>query len=168
MELSRAHATIFLDPGVSAPIEALRQRWDPAMAGQIAAHATLVYPEEVPDLDALVGRVALAAARTEPFSLRITVPFCLGSPDAGVFVHVEDETGRMQEMRKHITAPPYRAVDFPPHVALVHPRTSVRGVQAWAQLSDRRWDIRSPVTEVAITTFDGEAWEVAGRFPLTG
>ena len=44
----RAHATAFLDPRYSGPVEDLRARWDPVMAGQIAAHVTLIYPEELP------------------------------------------------------------------------------------------------------------------------
>lgn len=168
MEPSRAHATIFVDPSVSGPIESLRARWDPAMAGQIAAHTTLVYPEEVPDYEALAGRVALAAATTAPFRLLITSPFFLRTPDAGVFVHVEDPTGGFRAMRRHITSPPFTAVDFPPHVTVVHPRTSVRGMQAWESIGDLRWDIEFVATEVAITLFTGEGWEIAGRFPLTG
>jgi len=40
------HLTIFLPACVSGPIEAIRREWDPVMAAQIAAHMTLVYPQE--------------------------------------------------------------------------------------------------------------------------
>jgi hypothetical protein len=48
-DLIRHHATGFLDTRFSRPVEELRSRWDQVMASQIAAHVTLVYPEEVPD-----------------------------------------------------------------------------------------------------------------------
>jgi hypothetical protein len=67
IRLPRHHVTAFLDPGRSQFVEQLRRTWDPGMAEQIAAHVTLVYPEEIPDAAELAAKAALAAARTPAF-----------------------------------------------------------------------------------------------------
>jgi hypothetical protein len=64
--------------------------------------------------------------------------------------------------------PPGRAVDFPPHVTIVHPRTSSLGQQAWTQLGAARSDVRSTITHVAITAFSGDRWQTVQRLPLAG
>jgi hypothetical protein len=115
--LTRHHVTAFVDPAVSEPVEELRRRWDPQMAGQIAAHVTVVYPEEIPDSASLEERAAAAAA----------VP-----------------SGSM--------------ISFPPHITIVHPRTSGLGEQAWAGLAACSLGIRFTVICVAITAFDGDRW----------
>jgi hypothetical protein len=68
---ARHHATAFLDPQHSGPAEDLRARWDPVMARQIAAHVTLIYPEEVPGGADLGQLAAAAAARTAPFTIAL-------------------------------------------------------------------------------------------------
>jgi hypothetical protein len=45
-ESASAHATVFLG-AAGAAVDELRRTWDPAMANQIAAHVTIVYPSEV-------------------------------------------------------------------------------------------------------------------------
>ena len=49
MPLTRYHATVFLSSPASYALEELRRAWDPGMARQIAAHVTLIYPEEITD-----------------------------------------------------------------------------------------------------------------------
>jgi hypothetical protein len=60
VHLIRHHATAFLTPPGSQTIENARRAWDPLMARQIAAHLTLIYPEEIPD----AGDLAARAPRT--------------------------------------------------------------------------------------------------------
>lgn len=57
-------------------------------------------------------------------------------------------------------------VDFPPHVTIVHPRTSGLREQAWRQLASIRMDIQFTITHVAITAFSGDRWQTLSRLPL--
>lgn len=70
-------------------------------------------------------------------------------------------------MREAVLHPPFRAATFPPHVTLVHPRTSRRGRDFW----EAGWQHEGQeftVDEIAITAFDGARWMVLMRFALTG
>jgi len=53
-------------------------------------------------------------------------------------------------------------------VTIVHPRTSRRGGQAWAELASTRVDACFTITEVTITAFNGDRWPVLQVLPLTG
>jgi 2'-5' RNA ligase superfamily len=154
--LTRHHVTAFVDPAVSGPVEELRRRWDPQMAGQIAAHVTVVYPEEIPDPASLRERAA-AAATTAPFDLVTGPAFYDGSPCGGVFLHVHDLDGGLRAFRT-AAVPAGSMISFPPHITIVHPRTSGLGEQAWAELAACSLSIRFTVTCVAITAFDGDRW----------
>ena len=160
------HATAFLDAGHSGPVENLRARWDPVMARQIAAHVTLIYPEELPDGADLGQLAAAAAARTPKFSIALGPAFYVGSPADGVFLHVHD-IDRGIALFRAIAVPPARMIDFPPHVTVVHPRTSDRGRQAWDELADTHIDARFTVTQVAVTAFSGNRWQTLRLLPLT-
>src|ERR1700722_9002712 len=161
--LLRYHATAFLDKASSAPIEALRAQWDPVMASQIDAHLSLIWPEEVPDHRELERRARRAAALVPPIFITITTPFYVGDPKDGVFFEVTDAEGGIADFRSK-AAPTEGAIDFPPHVTIVHPRTSALGGEAWRQLEGLRLDISTVVTEVSITAFDGTRWLTVERF----
>ena len=167
LQLSRHHVTAFLDPGRGQFVEQLRRTWDPGMARQIAAHLTLVYPEEIPDAAELAARAALAAARTPPFAIAVGSPVHAGSPADGVFLRVGDVDGGIGAFRAAFLAAA-DALGFPPHITIVHPRTSRRGGQAWAELAGTRIGACFTITEVAITAFDGDRWPVLQVLPLTG
>jgi GNAT superfamily N-acetyltransferase len=156
-----AHATIFLPPGVAGPVEAARRRWDPDMAAQIAAHVTLVYPHEVPSPDRLVERVRTAAAAVAPFRLRLGGLACLEHPENGVYLAVEDVDGGYRALRDAVLGPPFRPAVVPPHVTLVHPRTSRRGRELWDSGADRHHEGEFTADQVAITVFDGARWITA-------
>lgn len=166
-ELARHHATVFLDPERSWPVEELRSRWDAQMASQIAAHITLLYPEEIPDPAELDQLAQAAAACTPPFTITLGPAFYVGSPADGVFFHVHDSDSGIRSFRSR-AVPPARAIEFPPHVTIVHARTSRLGQQAWQALTEVRLDARFTVTEVAITASDGSRWHTVRRLPLTG
>ena len=155
--LIRHHVTAFVDPAVSEPVEKLRRRWDPQMAAQIAAHVTLVYPEEIPGPASLLERAAAAAASTAPFDLETGPAFYDGSPSGGVFLQVRDRGGGLRAFRA-AAVPAGSMIGFPPHITIVHPRTSGLGEQAWAELAACSPSIRFTVTCVAITATDGHRW----------
>ncbi len=165
--LARPHATAFLDPRHSGPVETLRSRWDPVMARQIAAHLTLVYPEELPPGADLRHLAAAAAASTAPFSIALGPAFHTGSPADGVFLHVHDPDGGIARFRS-TAVPPGHMIDFPPHVTIAHPHTSDRGRHAWDELAGTRIDARFTITHVAITAYDGNRWQTLQLLPLTG
>jgi len=166
-EPRRPHATAFLDPRHSGPVEDLRARWDPVMAGQIAAHVTLIYPEEFPP-DADPEQLAAAgAAATAPFRIATGPAFYVGSPADGVFLGVHDLDAGLARFRAAAVRPG-RMIDFPPHVTIVHPRTSDRGRQAWDELAGARIDAVFTVTHVALTADTGHHWQTLRLIPLTG
>jgi 2'-5' RNA ligase superfamily len=113
--LTRHHVTAFMDPAVSGPVEELRRRWDPQMAAQIAAHVTVIYPEEIPGPARLQERAAAAAAETAPFDLETGPAFCDGPPSGGVFLRIHDPDGGLRAFRA-AAIPAGRAISFPPHL----------------------------------------------------
>ena len=138
------------------------------MAAQIAAHVTVVYPQEAPIPDLLIERVRAASDRIPPFRLRLGRVVAFENPEDGVYVTVEDIDGGYGAMRAQVLRPPFHGVAFRPHVTLVHPRTSGRG----AEYRDRGWTRHEAVEftahEVAITASDGVNWAVLGTFQLRG
>jgi 2'-5' RNA ligase len=164
---TRHHATAFLDPRDSGPVEELRSRWDPLMAQLIAAHVTLIYSEEIPDPAQLEQLAAIAAASTPPFTIALGPAFYVGSPADGVFFHVHDPEGGIGSFRAR-TVPAGQVIDFPPHVTIVHPRTSRLGEQAWNDLATARVAARFILTQVAVTASSGDRWQTLRLLPLTG
>jgi 2'-5' RNA ligase len=165
--LTRHHATAFLAADGSRAIEELRLTWDPRMARQIAGHVTLIYPEEIPDAAELAARAAGAAVCTPPFTIATESPFYRGSPAAGVFLAVADIDDGIRAFRA-AAIPSGAAVDFPPHVTIVHPRTSALGDQAWAELASAPIQARFTISKIAITAHDGGRWQSLQVIPLTG
>jgi 2'-5' RNA ligase len=163
------HATIFVASEAAHLIEAARREWDPVMAAQIAAHVTLAYPQEAPIIDLLVERVRAASITCPPFRLRLGGSAYFERPEGGgVYVKVEDIDGGYRKMREDVLQPPFDAVAFPPHVTVVHPRTSRRGRDFWKNRGYRLGDQVFTVMEVTITAFDGIKWVVRQRFALEG
>jgi 8-oxo-dGTP diphosphatase len=165
--LSFPHATLFLEAAVAGPIEVFRRSWDPAMAAQIAAHATVAYPEEVDDLDLgqLRQRVATAAGEVSPFGLRLHVPYFEDAPAGGVFVGLHDPGRGWERLRRRVAGE--RAIlDVRPHVTLVHPRTTNRGKPAWRQLEGAAFDGEWIVRAVSVTAFDGRRWHTVDEARL--
>jgi 2'-5' RNA ligase len=167
MPLTRYHATAFLRSPASHVLEELRRTWDSGMARQIAAHITLVYPEEITDPAELAERTRGAAGRIAPFTITVGRPFHAGSPAHGVFLHVVDPGDGIGRFRA-AAVPEDRTIAFPPHITIVHPRTSRRGERAWAELDQMDIDARFTIAEVAITAYDGHRWTTLRTVPLTG
>jgi ADP-ribose pyrophosphatase YjhB (NUDIX family) len=160
---ARPHATLFLDP-VPPAIAAVRARWDPAMASLIAPHVTVAYPDELPDLDTLVDRVATAARSSAPFGLDLGPLTNLGGPERGVFVAVEDREGGWRHVRDQVVGASPRPVV--PHVTVVHPRTSGLGRAAWAEVAGRDLSASAVVSSIAVTALDGGRWSTVASYEL--
>jgi hypothetical protein len=158
------HASVMVDP-VAPDIEALRRRWDPVMAAQIAAHVTVAYPNEAADLDAMTARVRRAASRAKRFELELGAVVDTGDPDHGVFIEVRDIDGGCAGLRDAITGRD-RDVALTPHVTLVHPRTSGLGRSAWRELERLDLRRRFVARTVTVTAFDGHRWIIASTHPL--
>jgi 2'-5' RNA ligase len=165
--MTRHHAMLFPSGPAIADIEALRHAWDPDMAGAIGPHITLVYPDEHPGLAALRERVAAVAKHERTFRLRLGSFREFAPPDDGcIYIEVQDLDGRFTRLREVLTAPPFRPITFPPHLTIIHPRTSKRGHEFW------RAGVR-PVPEsdlvveaIALTSFDAGGYAIDARIPL--
>jgi 8-oxo-dGTP diphosphatase len=157
------HATIFLGLDAAGPFDAVRAYWDPAMAAQIGAHVTAVYPGELAELSEVLERVAVAASETPPFRLRLGT---VGCEEGWVFVAAEDIDGAFHAFRRAVLGP--AATDGRPHVTLVHPRTTNRGAVACEELLGTASDAELDVREIAVTAFDGRTWPAVERFELSG
>ncbi len=162
-ELTYPHASVFLDAAIVAPIETVRARWDPAMWAQIPAHVTVTYPSEVRDIEDLRARLARASGEVAPF--RLTLGRVDRESDGGpVFVEVDDPDHGWSTLRRLVVG------DAParprPHVTLVHPRTTNRGVAAWETLGGHDFSTEIRADEVSLSAFDGRTWPVVDRFVL--
>ena len=163
---TRHHATLFVPLDVAAPVEALRRRWDATMAAQIAAHVTLAYPQEAPDADLLLARLREVCQQTAPLRLRLGGVAVFGRPEDGVYVEVDDIEGDFERLHAATVVPPMEPIVFPPHVTLVHPRTSDLGAACWREEAHRRFDAPFVVRDAAITAWDGTHWVTLHRFAL--
>jgi 2'-5' RNA ligase len=165
--LVSVHATLFLDPRLSARVDQLRARWDPIMKSRIGPHVTVTYPGEIPKLDLMTERVSAAALLVAPFHLRLGNVRSFGRPEDGLFVEVDDLEGGWRALRSTVgsLAEPF-AIE--PHVTIVHPRTSDQGRAAWVELAGRAIGGEAKVDEVAVTAFDGVRWVSVSTFPLRG
>lgn len=153
------HVTLFLDGDVAEPIEAIRRRWDPAMASQIGAHVTVAYPEEIGSVEEMTDRVWRAAERIGPFELRLGSGFRRQDVHPWVGLHVDDPDGGWRGLRELIVPSAVRVPELEPHVTLVHPRHSNLGDQALDALQRHRGARGTiAVRHVVITAFDGRGW----------
>src|SRR5579863_7413287 len=107
------HAMLFPVGPQLADIEAVRLRWDPAMAAAIPAHVTLVYPGEHPGFAALRDRVEAVAGREGEFRISLGDFRSFPPPDEGcVYIEVRDDDGRLRSLRQDAIAPPFRPIEF--------------------------------------------------------
>lgn len=162
-ELRSPHATVFLDP-VAADVEPVRRQWDPLMASLIAAHVTVAYPNEVSDLTEMSARAQAAVRRQARFTLELGAVQADGDPPRGVFLDVHDLDGGLMRVRRAIAGRDCAAI--PPHVTLVHPRTSDLAAAAWCDLEGVDLSARFVVRSIAVTAFDGSRWVTTSEHAL--
>jgi hypothetical protein len=139
------------------------------MARQIAAHVTLVYPWEAPEPEMIAEWVPAAVAGVAPFRLAIG-PVGVDGPAARRWCGyaVEDLDGGHAAIRARITAPEFIPGTVPPHITIVHPRTSSLADEAHAHLRRAPRELEFWVNEVTITAWDGERWQPLKAIPLRG
>jgi 8-oxo-dGTP diphosphatase len=165
---ARHHLTILVPDGaVRARVEPERLRWDPTMAEGVPAHVSVVYPEEVVDFDALLERARGATPDRVGFHLDVREILRTEEPD-GVFVGVAvtDRTGGLSTLRQALLPPRSTPIGIPPHVTVVHPRTSDRGHAASTSLRDAEIHGSFPVTEICWTETSLARMTVRERFGL--
>lgn len=165
---ARHHLTILLPDGaVRTLVEPERSRWDPTMAAGVPAHVSLVYPEEVADFDALIARAEGVVHEQAGFPLDVREVLRTDEPD-GVFVGlgVTDRTGAMAVLRRALLPPASTPLGIPPHVTVVHPRTSDRGDDAAAALRRAELAGSFTVTELCWTETSAAGMAVRARFPM--
>lgn len=156
---TRHHLALRPPAEAVAAIEPLRTRWDPEMARRTPAHVTLTYPEEAAD-PALLER----AAGTGEFRLALGEVVALDGGVGGVFVLVTDLDGGWAALRARLLGD--AATDVPPHLTIVHPRTSNAGPQAWKALRDKHLDATFTVTEVLLTATSDAGCTALGTVQL--
>jgi 2'-5' RNA ligase len=163
------HATLFLPPGEARDeVEAVRRAWDPAMAEAIGAHVTALYPVEAPSPEALLARVEAVTAKTAPLPLTLGGYALFPPPYDGAYREVGDDRGGFAALRRALTGAPFRAEDVPPHVTVVHPRTSDRTAAFWAARPASPPMATVWFEAVDVTAFDGVRWVSVARFRLAG
>jgi 2'-5' RNA ligase len=137
------------------------------MAAAIPAHITLVYPDEHPGFEALSDRVKLLAERQRGFRVRLGDFRAFPPPDEGcVYVEVRDDDGQFAALRKGTAAPPFRPIEFPPHLTLIHPRTSSRATEFWDAGVGQNVSSSLMVDAIFITSFEAGKYDVVARYPL--
>jgi mutator protein MutT len=165
---ARHHLTILVPDGaVRARVEPERSRWDPTMAAGVPAHVSVVYPEEVVDFDALLERARTATRDRTGFPLDVRE--ILRTDEAeGVFVglRVTDRTGGLTGLRHALLPADATPLGIPPHVTVVHPRTSDRGDDAFRALGAAATAGSFLVTELCWTETSAAGMAVRERFPL--
>jgi 8-oxo-dGTP diphosphatase len=167
-ELTYPHTTAFLDASAAARVDVLRATWDPALAGQIAAHVTVTYPVEIDSVDVLLDPLQAAAGSIAPFRLRLGRIAHFGRPDAGIFIEVDYVDEGWSGLRESLLGTAADRLDVEPHVTIVHPRTTNRGPAAWEQLAGKRVDAEVNVNEISVTAFDGRRWPAVATQALGG
>lgn len=166
--LTYPHVTLFVPDPVATRVDRLRKRWDPAMADEIAPHVTVAYPDELGTIEAALAFLDSAARQVASFELRLGDVVHDGDPSDGVFIEVDDVEGAWARLRRLAVASSGEAAhDVPPHVTIVHPRTSALGALAWTELGGLRMPSTSlDFTSIAVTAFDGRRWRTVGERSL--
>ncbi len=156
----RHHVAVRPPEAVAAALERWRARWDPVMAARAPAHVTVVYPEELPDPAAQIAGVA--ALVRAPFRLRLGA---VRREGAWLYVAVDDLDGGWQDVRDRLV--PHGRLDVgPPHLTLVHPRTSSSAEAAWRALRGRGVDRTVTVGALLVTATSAAGCTVLHRTPL--
>jgi hypothetical protein len=165
----REHRVVaFVTGEAGEHLEALRRRWDPDMADQIAGHVTIAYRDEAPDLALLTARVEVAARRIPPFPLRLgEIVAHEAKASRGIYHLVDDPVGVWTWLREFLVAPPFVPLDVVPHATIAHPRTALSLRRAWKVLAGSDPDIEFRVGELHLVAHDGERWVTADTFPLS-
>lgn len=90
---------------------------------------------------------------TASFGLRVGKLSYFERPEVGVYIGIEGVDAGYRRLRTSILHALFRAIAFPPHVTLIHPRTSSRGQGFRDQGHDQSPDLEFRLENISITTF---------------
>lgn len=163
----RRHLTIVVGEATVPEVAAARHRWDPVMAAGVPPHASVIYPEDHDDLDALLTRARAVCPATPPFVLTLGAVTADADGAGGVFVALDDPTGGWSRLRRALLPAAGALHGIGPHLTIVHPRTSSRGPEAWRALSGTTFMGAIDVREIALTeTSVEDGMRTVERFAL--
>jgi hypothetical protein len=83
-----------------------------------------------------------------------------------VYLEILDTDSRLAAIRTAATAPPFTALEFPPHLTIIHPRTSKNAAEFWR--SDRVQTASAELTidAIVITAFEDATYKPVARLAL--
>ena len=160
-QLQRRQVTLFLPEPESLPIEAIRQRFNPAQFALIAAHVTLIRDEDVPNWSRLRARAQRVA------SVDITLRF--GAPIRQknlVYLPSVGPTDDFDRLRRELLGDDHCRKQEP-HISLIHPRNGKCDGEDFAAIKENMGNelcIRFQMMTF-IEQLDGSAWRNVGSFP---
>jgi 2'-5' RNA ligase len=165
----RRAVVCFLPEHVEREVDAIRRRWDPAMAERIDAHLTLVH--DVTDVARAHHLVAAVAARVAGFDITITDTACWGPAKWGIYLGIEDHDGGVRALHDALAAvedPRWLRTPFRPHVTLVHGRTVTEDVAeaAWAELNGYTAAWRCRIAALHVVESRPGGWTTIDEFEL--
>jgi 2'-5' RNA ligase len=79
---------------------------------------------------------------------------------------VLDPDGCFAALREALAAPPFRPVEFAPHLTVIHPRTSSKAAEFWRAGSIRQASSQVTIDSIVVTSSEGAGYAVAARYPL--
>lgn len=163
----RHHLMVLADEHELGRVARERRLWDPVMAAAVPPHVTVVYPEELADVDLLRQRAADVGATFGRFSLSALRVVAEDGGAGGVLLSMDDPSGTWRALRDVLLAPPATARDAVPHLTIAHPRTTGLGPRAWAALRDRAMPTALLADALTVTQTDADGrFRVLDRFPL--
>ncbi len=77
-----------------------------------------------------------------------------------------DTDGGYGAPRKAVTPPPFQPLDFPPHLTLIHPRTSQAAADFWRAGLAQPVRTALLVDAIVITASEDGRYALEERFPL--
>jgi 2'-5' RNA ligase len=162
-------ALFFISEPLSSEIDTLRRLWDPKMAARLAAHVTLIYSNEVSDVDLLKNRILQMSRTMGPFRVHLGRAKFFGSPTRGIYVMVDDIDKGISRLREQILQPPLTDQWKPylPHVTLLHPRSAAHGEQAWESLKDVSYECDIYLERICLIEDRGSGWVPIAEYTLS-
>ena len=167
MTSKRIQLTLFLHPDISAGIEELRRRFNPAQFELIAAHVTLCREDELQPLDRVLRNLEQLEHESIFVDFGPPVRFSGGN---GVLMPTVGGLGNFQRLRKAILR---GVVENPrlqePHITLMHPRNSACTDRIFAEIEKQALPRTVEFRKIClIEQVSGGKWEVLKAFDLTG
>ncbi|MEJ5914794.1 2'-5' RNA ligase family protein [Pseudokineococcus sp. 1T1Z-3] len=154
-----------------ADLQRHRRDFGDPLADAVPAHVTLLPPTTVRrlEVDDVVEHLHAAAARTEPFTLRLRGTGTFRPVSPVVYVQVAEGFASCERLEREVRCGPLeRAVDFDyhPHVTVAHHLPACDLDRAQATLAD--YDLSFSVDCFWLYRHDDDLWRPHHRFSLGG